>query len=492
VKLARRLALLLFLGIAAVMGVDAVLRVSEETSLFDADAARDHRVLAEALGPALSRAWAAGDPRVALDLLRRVNARHGELEARWVWLDSDRVVRARLGPRPRAGVPIQLAVSDASGTPSLVTYYLASGPSGRTGVIELREPSRFRRQYVVASLLRTGATTAAIAVVCGAMAIVLGILLVGRPVEALVRQSRRIGSGELGARSEILRKDELGDLAREMNLMAARLATADHKLRQETRERMQALEQLRHADRLATVGRLAAGLAHELGTPLNVVSGRAKLIQKSPDATEAIRENARIVGDQTQRVAQIIRQLLDFARTGEARKLPANLGQVLREVVTLLEPMAKKRSVNLELSVPDQLPEVLIDRAQIQQVASNLIVNALQATERAGTVRVSAEPVRLDSQDDGSPTPSHVRLVVADNGTGMPPEVRARVFEPFFTTRPVGEGTGLGLSVAWGIVNEHGGHIDLDTSEGEGTRFFVYLPLLSPSERETDVREANS
>jgi signal transduction histidine kinase len=380
-------------------------------------------------------------------------------------------------------------VSDAEGTPSLVTYFVVSGASARTGVLELREPSRFRRQYIVASLLRTGATTVAIAVVCGAMAIVLGVVLVGRPIDALVKLSRRIGSGDLGARSEVIRKDELGELAQEMNVMASRLATADQDLRQETRERMRALEQLRHADRLATVGRLAAGLAHELGTPLNVVGGRAKLIQKSPDATDAIRENARIVGNQTHRVAQIIRQLLDFARTGEARKMPANLGQVLREVVTLLEPMAKKRSVNLELCVPDRMPDVLIDRAQIQQVVSNLIVNALQATQRAGTVRVSAEPALPDGDASAS---GHIRLVVADNGTGMPPEVRARVFEPFFTTRPVGEGTGLGLSVAWGIINEHGGHIDLETSEGEGTRFFVDLPLSSPPGQQVDTHRGSS
>jgi two-component system NtrC family sensor kinase len=483
-KLARKLALLIFLGIAVVMGVDAALRVIEETSLFDTDMARDHRVLAEALGPAEARAWADGGSRQALDILRRVHVRDGELEARWLWLDADPALRARLGAEPRVGVPIQIEESGAHGTPSLVTYFAVPGVLGRTGVLELREPSRFRRRYIVASLLRTGATTVAIAFVCGAMAIVLGTVLVGRPIDALVRLSRRIGAGELGARSEVLRKDELGELAQEMNLMASRLAVADQQLRQETRERMQALEQLRHADRLATVGRLAAGLAHELGTPLNVVSGRAKLIQKSPDATEAIRENARIVGDQTQRVAQIIRQLLDFARTSEARKTPANLGQVLQEVVTLLEPMARKRSVNLELCVPDRMPDVFIDRAQIQQVVSNLIVNALQATQPAGTVRVTAE----QAQGHGDASASgHIRLVVADNGTGMPPEVRARVFEPFFTTRPVGEGTGLGLSVAWGIIQEHGGHIDLETSEGEGTRFFVDLPLSEPSGRQLDT-----
>jgi two-component system NtrC family sensor kinase len=488
-RLARKLALLIFLGIAAVMAVDAVLRVMEETSLFDSDTASDHRVLAEVLGPAVSRAWASGGPKRALEVLQRVNTRDRELEARWIWIDSDPVVRARLGSRPRRGVPIQLEVEDARGTPSLVTYFVASGGPERTGVLELREPSRYRRQYIVASLLRTGATTAAIAIVCGAMAIVLGVALVGRPIDALVRLSRRIGSGDLSARSQIVRKDELGELAEEMNLMASRLATADQKLRQETRDRMQALEQLRHADRLATVGRLAAGLAHELGTPLNVVGGRAKLIQKSADATDTIRENARIVGDQTQRVAQIIRQLLDFARTGEARKMPADLSQVLREVVTLLEPMAKKRAVNLELDVPDELPEVLMDRAQIQQVVSNLIVNALQATERAGSVRVSAEPACLNQGDGGAP--SYIRLVVADNGTGMPPEVRARVFEPFFTTRPVGEGTDLGLSVAWGIVNEHGGRIDLETAEGAGTRFLVYLPLADAAERQADAHRGD-
>jgi len=240
--------------------------------------------------------------------------------------------------------------------------------------------------------------------------------------------------------------------------------------------REQATEQLRHADRLTTVGKLASGLAHELGTPLNVVRGRAKLIVDGEVEGQDVAESARIVVEQAERMTALIRQLLDFARPRPLHKAPVNLTRLAHRVCELVATIARKAEVTL---VPLDDAELFgeADDGQLTQVVTNLVVNALQATSVGGTVRIRTKPVQ-------QPAPPYVEstetswsaIEVADTGKGIDEESRARVFEPFYTTKEVGEGTGLGLSVSWGIVREHGGWIDVSSTPGQGSTFTVYLP----------------
>lgn len=238
---------------------------------------------------------------------------------------------------------------------------------------------------------------------------------------------------------------------------------------QTLRERLRLTEEndrlmLQHANRLATVGQLAAGIAHELGTPLQVVAGRAKMISTGQTEGEPARESGAVILGQAQRMSTIIRGLLDFARKRPAQRKPIELSELAGETVHVLAPMARKKSVSLELDVKASTP-VEVDKLQIQQALTNLVVNAMQAVPQGGHVKVTAELER-----------TYAALTVDDDGPGISKEDQARVFEPFFTTKDVGEGSGLGLAVADGLVRENGGWIDVFSEKGHGARFSIFLP----------------
>jgi two-component system, NtrC family, sensor kinase len=238
-----------------------------------------------------------------------------------------------------------------------------------------------------------------------------------------------------------------------------------------------ALTQLRHADRLANVGKLASGIAHELGTPLNVIGGWGRMIaaRELEDAEAA--DGARIIVDQAERMTRIIRQLLDFARRRSPRKELLDLRTPIAQSLALLAPLAEKRHARFEQRLPAEPALVQADAAQLQQVLTNLLVNAVQAMPSGGRIEAALYREKLvPPPDSGAPPGEYFCIEVQDEGTGMSEEVLGRVFEPFFTTKEPGEGTGLGLSVSQGIAQEHGGWIALESKPGAGSRFRVYLP----------------
>jgi signal transduction histidine kinase len=242
-------------------------------------------------------------------------------------------------------------------------------------------------------------------------------------------------------------------------------------------------EQLRHANRLATVGQLAAGIAHELGSPLQVVAGRAKMIATGEAAEGAARESGRIILEQAQRMTQIIRGLLDFARRRPARRSVTNLQDVARETLTMLGPIAKKKSVALEIESGGPLT-VQVDMVQTQQALTNLVMNAIQSVGERGHVTIAVSLQRVSPPaDHGGPEAEYACLGVRDDGPGIKEQDRPRVFEPFFTTKDVGEGTGLGLAVADGLVRENGGWIAVESEVGRGACLSIFLPCSSEEAR---------
>ncbi len=240
------------------------------------------------------------------------------------------------------------------------------------------------------------------------------------------------------------------------------------RVEEEQRGRETAVAQLRHAERLTTIGKLAAGVAHELGTPLNVISGRASLIADQKVVGGDALRSATIIQHQALRMGEIIQGLLAFARRGKAAKTATDLQELVRGSVRLLQPMARARGV--EIAVEDGGPVVApVSPREIEQVLGNLVVNAVQAMKGSGRVRVSVS---------SDPKEGVARIRVEDNGPGIPDDILPNVFDPFFTTKEVGEGTGLGLSVAFGIVRDHGGWFEVRTEVGHGTSFVVCLPLV--------------
>jgi signal transduction histidine kinase len=246
-------------------------------------------------------------------------------------------------------------------------------------------------------------------------------------------------------------------LAREVALIVERRRGV------EDRERLQ--KQLRHADRLATIGQLGAGVAHELNEPLGSILGFAQLARKVPGLPAQAEEDlGRIVGASL-RAREIIRKLLLFARQMPPRKTRASLNEIVDDGLVFLGARCAKEGIVVARSLDPALPAITADAAQVRQVVVNLCVNAMQAMPGGGTLTVGTRR-----------TCDAVTLTVADTGTGMTPEVQRQIFLPFFTTKEVGQGTGLGLSVAHGIVAAHGGEIRVESAPGRGTRFEITFP----------------
>jgi len=485
-RISGKLTLGMIAGIVAILAISSYLTVNREIRLFETDMARDHETFARAVALSMARVWRVDGRTHALGLLEQLDAGEGAVHVRFVpkdgaaadpHIDPAALKRVRHGEGP---LHDKLEGRD----PKFYSYAAVHLGDETPGVLEISESLRPRDAYVRTTVLRAALTALVLGLVCAALTFALGSSIVGRPVRALVDQARRIGAGDLGIRLDLRQHDEIAELAHEMNAMSSKLSDANARLVAETAARVHAMQQLRHAERLVTVGKLASGIAHELGTPLNVVSGRAKMITQNPAANDAVRNNARIVMEQSERMTQIIRQLLDFARAGKPNKALVDLRHLAASTLSLLRPIADKRRVTLRFEASEPVSEVVADAAQLQQVVTNLVVNAVQASPESSAVEVGlrAAPAvtKPGSEASGGQPRGFVCITITDQGTGMGEKTLERVFEPFFTTKDVGEGTGLGLAVAYGIVQEHGGFITVESKLGEGSRFEVYLPLPDP------------
>lgn len=478
-KLVPKLAMAFVAGTFCVLAVNGYFRIEREVSTLQADRAHDHALLGGALGAAVVNVWHSDGRADALKVVAGANERSRHVLVRWIDPDA---------PEPSLHAsPTDLAGLGASETLTRVgddkrySYTGVVVDGRRVGFLELSESldaERRAKRTIVADTLRT---TFFLVVVCGALSLALGIWLVGRPVRALCDKARRIGEGDFGGPLALTQQDELGMLAVEVNAMSERLFEANRRAERETAARIATLEQLRHADRLMTVGMLASGIAHELGTPLNVVSARAKMMLAGDCSEAETRDYARVIAEAADRMAKIIRQLLAFARRKSPQKAPRDLGRIAAETCDLLRPLATRNKVELELAPPPAgaAPAVAVDGDGIQQALTNIVVNAIHAMPSGGKVELMIDRETRPRADEHPGSFAVVR--VKDHGTGIAKEHLERVFEPFFTTKGVGQGTGLGLSVTLGIVQDHGGFIDVESETGKGTMFAIHLPLEEPA-----------
>jgi signal transduction histidine kinase len=289
------------------------------------------------------------------------------------------------------------------------------------------------------------------------------------PLARLTVGIQRLGRGEATAELPVDRGDELGKVAQEFNQMAARLADARRRLVAETERALELEQRARQAATLAVAGKLAAGLAHEVGTPLNILSGRAEFSLRNMAPDDPNRDDIEAIIKQIDRISRVISGLLDVVRPEVPKLEPLVVGDVVGELVPLLRHAARQRGVSLETSTRHDGGRVRGDAGQLQQVLMNLVVNALEATPGGGTVAIATAP----SVRDGRPGVAHA---VSDYGKGIGPEVLPRIFEAFFTTKSRGQGTGLGLAICRDIAKAHGGEISVESRPGEGTTFTLWLP----------------
>lgn len=305
--------------------------------------------------------------------------------------------------------------------------------------------------------------------------------LIVRPLDALARAAERVAGG---ARSLLVPKTsvrELAELGQSVGIMTERLLEEEQQLRAKITEVERATERLKEAqerlirsERLASVGRLSAGLAHEIGNPISALIGLQDLMLAGGLAPEEERDFLTRMRKETERIHRILRDLLQFARpaaerlAGDAAQEPGDVEAAVQDTAALVSPQRSLKDVSLKLDVASGLPAVALGHEALMQVILNLVMNAADAVGPGGNVRVAAE-----RSDVG------VRLSVEDDGPGVDPRVQERLFEPFVTTKEVGKGTGLGLAVCRGLVEASGGSISLDREPRAGARFVVELPLRS-------------
>ncbi len=482
-KLAAKL-VLLFLGcLALVVGVFSYLSIKQAQDLALTEHERHAAELAATLQSALQASHR--NPEDFEEVLYAWSQEVQHVTVRLV--DPARSYDAALRP----AVPAELVISsteiatfsypDRAGQKTMYTYVPLDDGAGTQ--LEVAAQESFWADRLTQSLRRSAVALVAVSAATSLVILLGGLWMVGKPLAQLVDKVQRVGRGDLSGPVELRRDDELGRLGQAVNEMCEQLDQQHQRIASETQQRLSAVDQLRHADRLRTVGRLAAGLAHEIGTPLNVVSGRAELIASGRLSMQDMQDSARTIKTQSQRITEIVQELLNFARRKVPHRERIDLNQLLRETLELLRPLAAKRGVALELTEFPRVALAELDAAQMQQVFSNLIVNALHATPSLGTVLLSVELVQNavpppDYEHAMGRAPAAMsfwRVIVEDRGSGIPPDVLDNIFEPFFTTKDVGEGTGLGLSIAYGIVREHAGWIDVHSQVGVGSRFAVML-----------------
>ncbi|HKQ76302.1 MAG TPA: ATP-binding protein [Blastocatellia bacterium] len=293
-----------------------------------------------------------------------------------------------------------------------------------------------------------------------------------RPIHELLDGAVAVGRGDLNYRVRVRSSgSELASLAREFNRMADRLSDQRREALHEAEERLALERKLRHNEQLAAVGRLAAGVAHEMGAPLQVIDGRAKQLLHHADAsTETRQRNLTIIRNQAERIARIIRQLLNLSRPHKIRFRNIELAPLVEETVELIETQAEGAGVKIEIR-RDSEAMIEADPELIQQVLLNICRNGIQAMPQGGRLRIEC---LKDAAEKNGRTFSALRI--SDTGVGIAPESLPNIFDPFFTTKEVGQGTGLGLPISIRIVEDHDGWIEAENGPGGGAVFTVYLP----------------
>ena len=494
-RLSTRLLLPLLATVAAVMGLYGAWALRQRQITLVAEAQQETQAYATALGLALEYAFRDRDLADVQDIIDRIS-REPKIYAVLVY-DTAGTLLFLSDPLQRAAVAPATVLRHVARTGRMAALERQIGnrhvysvlrpianPRGKiVGVYEVAQPLAFVQAEQARTTRRFLWNTLTLLAAVTIVILWLVRRLISRPLERLLTAARALGRGELAHRvGEDSTGRELVELGREFNRMAERLEAARAELVREAEERIALERRLRETEKLAAIGNLAAGLAHEIGAPLNVIGGRAELLLRRDLTPEARERNLRIIVEQIGRITAIVRNVLDFARRREPRLQPLDLALVLDGVLEFLDAELARAAIRVERDGP-RPAWTRGDPHLLHQVFVNLLMNAIHALEttedddRRIAIRIRRERGR----------PARWAITVQDNGPGIPEDARPHIFEPFFTTKAAGQGTGLGLAVARSIAEEHDGRLELaptpDAPAGRpGATFVLTLPAIPTPE----------
>ena len=468
-----------------IVGVYGAYQLTQEETDLRGAAERDLRVTGTALQVAVANALRdqqLADVRESIDTVKMrdpsldvllFDASGAMTAGSWGSREAEDLVRRTVAEAKSADAPI-LRFDGPRGLSHLIGAFPITDDTRNVGTLAIVRPLDELRRDLTSETRSTLLALASLVIGLVAAGWVLSSFYVRAPLLELVRTMRAVRSGDLSAKASFRRADEIGDAVTEFNSMMTQLAEARQRLISASEER-EALEmRLQRADKLVTVGQLSAGLAHEIGSPLQIVNGRARALAARPDLPADVRRSAEILAAESDRITRIVEQLLTFSRRSVPSTTDIDVTGAVRDIIELFGPEARRHEVRLDFNFDEPLPAARADAGQVQQVVMNLLSNAVRATARGGRVSVSLRSSSFVIP--GGQTQPSVSLIVEDSGEGIPEEILPRIFEPFFTTRGHGDGTGLGLAVVKSIIDSHGGTITVASRAGEGTFVTAQFP----------------
>jgi signal transduction histidine kinase len=479
-----KLVLLLTLAVGAVMLVGSILSLRQRESALETALGDELRAHAVTLQIALEENYEGGRINEAQNLIDRLrgNSRvygvllfdeNGALRSA---SQTDAATDFRQPPELarvlQTGEPVEFVrtIENRKFLSIILPLRLAEN---KRGAIEIVKPLALIENDISRARVNRLATTLLLLAMIFLVVYVVLRRSLSRPIMALLKGARAVGEGDLSHRVAFGKNaDELAQLAAEFNRMADNLAEQKRRAELEAENRLNLEKELRHSERLASVGRLAAGIAHELGAPLNVIDARAEqLIEKADAPREKQIKNLTIIRTQSARITHIVRQLLNLARPYNLRFDLINLSELIESALDELETNER---IKIESGAKKDL-KISGDADYLQQVFVNIFRNAAQAMDGNGTLKIEILETERDNKN-------FTAIKISDTGKGIAPENLEKIFDPFYTTKDIGQGTGLGLAVSRRIVEEHGGAIEAKNNASGGASFTIYLPKLSTDE----------
>lgn len=324
---------------------------------------------------------------------------------------------------------------------------------------------KFKRKHLINALVGT-------ILITGAFLFVLG-MLINKPIKRMIKTIKKIEDGDLSVRMRADKEDELGQLAKSFNKMLESIESAKNEIEEHQRQ------QVRRAAKLASLGELASGIAHEIKNPLAGISGALQVLYSDFEPGDPRREITEEMLNQVKRLDQIVKDLLLYARPTPPQMTPNNVNSILEKTLFFIRQVAEKGKTAIETEFEENLPEIMLDTAQIQQVFLNLSINAIQAMPEGGVLKIrtalrNSKEISKEFLEQVSDNEQWLEIKFEDTGVGISAEDIGKIFNPFFTKKV--KGTGIGLSISQRIVEEHGGRITVKSQEGEGSTFTVFLP----------------